>query len=129
MPEVGQNIEHWRGNSLTIEIKISDQSGNPINVTSAEGKWCMARNAQAKAAGDVFVQKNSDTAGGGIVIEPITSDPYDYMIVTLHPIDTENLIPGNYYHEAEIVDGAGNIYTVCVGKFKLQPAVLPPYSP
>jgi len=32
------------------------------------------------------------------------------------------------WHEAEIVDEAGNIFTVAVGKFKLQPAVLPPRS-
>jgi hypothetical protein len=126
MPEVGQNVEHWRGNSLTIEIKVADQNGLPIDLSAVEAKWCFARSAQAKLAGDVFVQKTNDP-GGGIVIDPQT-DGFDWMFVTLKPVDTENVAPGNYYHEAEVIDGAGNIFTVAVGKFKLQHAVLPPYS-
>ena|SRR6516162_513691 len=125
MPEVGQNIEHWRGNSLTIEIKVADENGNPIDLSAVEAKWCFARSAQAKAIGDIFVEKTNDV-GGGITIDPQT-DGFNYLFVTLKPIDTENVTPGNYYHEAEVIDGAGNIFTVAVGKFKLQPAVLPPY--
>ena len=126
MPEVGQNVEHWRGNSLTIEIKISDENGLPIDLSQVDAKWCFARSAQAKLAGDIFVEK-TNSPGGGITIDPQT-DGFNWMFVSLKPIDTENVAPGNYYHEAEVIDGAGNIFTVAVGKFKLQPAVLPPYS-
>src|SRR6516162_2911559 len=126
MPEVGQNIEHWRGNSLTIEIKVADESGLPIDLSSVVAKWCFARSAQAKAAGDIFVEK-SNAPGGGITIN-LETDGFNWMFIVLHSTDTENVTPGNYYHEAEIIDGAGNIFTVAVGKFKLQPAVLPPYS-
>jgi hypothetical protein len=126
MPELSQNVEHWRGNSLTIEIRVADANGQPIDISPVTAKWCMARSAQAKLAGDVFVQKTT-APSGGIAIEPQT-DGFNWMFVTLKPIDTENVTPGNYYHEAEVIDGAGNIFTVAVGKFKLQPAVLPPRS-
>ena len=59
----------------------------------------------AKAAGDIFVEKTNDPSGG-ISIDPQT-DGFDYLFVSLLPIDTEDLVPGNYYHEAEIVDEAG----------------------
>jgi hypothetical protein len=126
MPEVGQNVEHWRGNSLTIEIRVADKNGLPIDVTPVTAKWCVARSAQAKANGDLFVEKTNAPAGG-ITIDPHT-DGFDYLTVTLRPADTEDLVPGNYYHEAEIVDESGNVFTVCLGKFRLQPAVLPPRS-
>jgi hypothetical protein len=126
MPETGQNITHWRGNSVTIEIRAADKSGNPIDVTDTQAKWCMARSAQAKLAGDIFVEKDNSPSGG-IVVAPQT-DGFEYLVVTLNPADTENVAPGNYYHEAEIIDGAGNVFTIAVGKFRLQPAVLPPRS-
>jgi hypothetical protein len=59
--------------------------------TKRDAKWCVARSAQAKAAGDIFVQK-TNAIDGGIVIE-------------LTPPDTQNIVPGSYYHEAEISNG------------------------
>jgi hypothetical protein len=127
MPAGGQNIECWRGNSLTIEIQVqADKNGQPIDLSDVHARWCFARSAQAKAAGDIFVEKTND-AGGGITIAPQT-DGYDWMFVTLNPADTGDVTPGSYYHEAEVIDGSGNIFTIAVGKFKLQPAVLPPRS-
>jgi hypothetical protein len=126
MPETGQNTEHWRGNSLILEIRAEDKNGQPIDVSDCDAKWCFARSAQAKVAGDIFVQKDNSPSGG-IMIEPQT-DGFDYLVVTLNPADTENIAPGNYYHEAEITDAGGHIFTIAVGKFKLQPAVLPPRS-
>jgi hypothetical protein len=72
------------------------------------------------------VEKDS-SANGGITIVAQT-DGSSSLLVALRPVDTENVAAGNYYHEAEIVDGSSNIFTVAVGKFRLQPAVLPPRS-
>jgi hypothetical protein len=36
MPETGQNITHWRGNSLTLAIRVLDQNGMPIDVSAAD---------------------------------------------------------------------------------------------
>jgi hypothetical protein len=50
----GQAVEHWRGNSLTIGIRMSGQDGLPIDLSGTTAKWCFARSAQAKAAGGVL---------------------------------------------------------------------------
>jgi len=127
MPQTGQDLVLWRGNSCVIEIQVqADKNGQPIDLADVHTRWCFARSAQAKAAGDIFVEKTNDV-GGGITIAAQT-DGYDWMFVTLQPIDTENIEAGNYYHEAEMIDGSGNIFTIAIGKFKLQPAVLPPRS-
>jgi hypothetical protein len=124
MPEINQNIEHWRGNSLLIEITILDENGQRIpGIDTSEAKWCVARNAQSKINGDLFVEKSTGTEGG---LTLNSDSDTDYMLINLLPEDTEDLDSGTFYHEAEILDAAGNIYTVCIGKFTLRPAVLPP---
>jgi hypothetical protein len=127
MPAGGQDLVLFRGNSCVIQIQVqADKNGEPISLADVHARWCFARSAQAKVAGDIFVEKTNDPSGG-ITIAPQT-DGFDWMFVSLNPADTGDVAPGTYYHEAEVIDGSGNIFTIAVGKFKLVAAVLPPRS-
>lgn len=58
----------------------------------------------------LLVSKES-ASGHGITILP---SPPNTFVVDLLTADTQSLL-GNYYHEARVVDGSGNITTVIQG--------------
>lgn len=57
------------------------------------------------------VQKTSEGSPGDI---DYPASPGDVFTVDFIPADTSTLL-GNYYHEARVVDGSGNISTVIYG--------------
>ena len=126
MPEIDQNVELWRGNSLIIKIPVVDENDAHVDLSTITAKWCIARDATSKAEGDVFLAKDNASVGGISIHFNVAADE---LWITLVQDDTKDLAPGIFYHEAEIVDAADNIYTVTVGKFTLKGAKLPPRSP
>ncbi len=123
MPAVNQDITHWRGDSRVITIgPIKDGNGEFVDLTGASARWWMGKNVNATGA-DIYVQKSD---GHGLVIDGDTAGGWS-LIITLAPGDTENLTVklGTFYHEAEVVDGDGDVSTVTTGKFILKPTLIP----
>lgn len=120
MPAISQDIVHYKGDSATITIPVLDGSGDAVDLTSATARWWMGKSVSATGT-DVYVKKS---IGSGIVIDAET-DRW-LLVITLSPADTENLTKtGTFYHEAEVVDAAGNVSTVTIGKFTLKPTMIP----
>lgn len=71
-----------------------------------EIKWALKRSVSS-STNDIYKQLST----GGITVDVANQQ----FTVALSPADTENLI-GDYYHEAEITDTAGNVSTVTIGR-------------
>lgn len=120
MPATGEDITHWCGDSRTITIPVLDVNGAAVALPGATARWWMGKNA--RATGDnVYVQKS--TSDGIAITGPATvggvANVYS-LSITLDPEDTEDLKPGSWYHEAEVVDASGNVSTVTIGTFILK---------
>lgn len=121
MPATGQDITHYAGDSLTIQLgPVLDADGSAADLTGATARWWMAKNVTATGT-DIYVEK---AVGSGLSLAANTGGEWS-IVVTLDPADTEGKKAGTYYHECEVVDGSGNVSTVTVGKFKLQPTLIP----
>ena len=120
MPATNQNVTHWKGDDGQIRITVRDADGNAVDLTDATARWWVGK-AVTSIGDDIVIQKG--TEDGGIVI---TEDDGLYTLtIELQPEDTEELTAGRYYHECEVVDAAGDISTVSVGKFVLKPTLIP----
>lgn len=123
MPATNQDIEHWKGDDAQIRITVLDQDDNPVDLTDATARWWMTSRLSPASTGAASIYIQKSTADGGIII---TENSGTFTLtIELQPEDTENLTPGKYYHETEVVDSAGEISTVTVGKFILRPTAIP----
>lgn len=123
MPALNQRIAHWKGDSAVITIPVKDKAGNWVSLSGASARWWMGKSVHA-AASQVLIQKSTESFGGLEITNPAGGSEWD-LVITLDPIDTENIESGTYYHEAEIVDSQGNISTVTTGPFELNPTLIP----
>lgn len=121
MPAENQDVTHWKGDTGQITIgPVTDSAGAFPDLTSATAKWYMAASASSTGS-NIFIQKS--TADGGIVITGDTNVGFT-LTIELLPADTESLAPGDFYHECEVTDAAGEISTVTVGAFTLKQTLI-----
>lgn len=109
----GQDFEMFSGEQKELAIAITDDAGAAVDLTGVTVRWSLARTARSaplieKVTGDGIVV--TDAAGGACT-------------VTLVPADTEAL-EGDYYHEAEVTDGAGRPTTVLHGRARIKPNLI-----
>lgn len=121
MPAAAQDITHYVGDSLTIQLgPVLDADGGLSDLSGATARWWMAKSVTATGA-DIYVKK---AGGDGLVLDGNTAGEWT-ITITLDPSDTEGKSAGKFYHECEVVDSSGNVSTVTVGKFTLMPTLIP----
>lgn len=81
-----------------------------VNLEGAAVTWSLYAQSLGVPSGDALVTKELDY---GVEAENEGDDTA--FTVELEQSDTESLLLGNYYHEAELVDGDGKNLTVVVG--------------
>ena len=102
------------GDTVQLNMAISDVNGDPVDIAGMLVQWAMGRSAQGP-------KLLANVTGAGIAI---TDSSNGLIAVTLVPADTIGLTPANYYHEFELTDGSGNISTVARGSLQLQPGLI-----
>ena len=103
-----QNFEIHAGDDLVIPVTVTDQAGQPVDLTGATAAWQAARGTPEKFSKTPALSK---ATGSGIVLTDPASGTFE---ITLAAADTEGL-RGVFYHEAEVTDAGGNRATVLAG--------------
>jgi hypothetical protein len=115
------NFPLTAGDDLLIQLQhIDEATGDPRSLAGAEIRW-----AFSKIENGVFVPVAVQTKSLGDGITVINELAGTWQI-ELHSIDTDGRDPGEYYHEAKIVDGAG-VNTVLAGRMTLRRRLVPPW--
>lgn len=109
MAEENQDISMYAGESLEIEILVTNDAGAAKDLTGATIAWKLARGPGSTA----MVSKST---GAGIAI---TNAASGIFTVSLSPADTESL-HGRYYHEARVTDSGGKESVITVGTVLIQ---------
>lgn len=109
------NFSLVAGDDKTLNVDVTDDAGDPVAITSATINWKVAKNVK----GPVVITKA--TGGSGIAI---TSGSGGLFTITLTDGDTEDLPPGDYYHECQITFSGGAIATVLRGTMTIEPALI-----
>lgn len=117
MTAENQNFSMKSGDSRTITVTVDDGAIPPVavDISGFDVWWEMSPLSSSGAfSGTPTLQKDSLLAGG----VAITDGPNGVFQVTLAPTDTDPL-SGDFYHEAQVKDGSGNISTVLTGKITI----------
>ncbi|RMG96176.1 MAG: hypothetical protein D6706_10635 [Chloroflexi bacterium] len=101
MTKTAQNFTMWSGDSKLIQVMVTDSAGNSVALAGATIEYVIKDSVN----GTTRVSKSTSN---GITISGNT------FTITLDPADTAGL-SGQYYHEAQITDVAGNVSTALVG--------------
>lgn len=113
MPKEDVNFPLYAGNHLELEVNISDENGDDLNITgAAQIEWLMQRSV-SDPSDRVF--KN---VGNGITMGAAINQ----FLVEILPDDTQGL-DGPFYHEAEI-ELSGKDTTVLVGSIDVRPVAI-----
>lgn len=108
MTQKNQNFSMFSGDTKDLIVAVTD-NGQAIDLAGSSIKWAMKRSVR-----DVQSIIQKETGGGGIVASSSS------FTVRLNSEDTENVVPGRYYHEAEITDVVGNVSTVMTGTITIE---------
>ena len=108
MAQINQNITMWAGDDITITTQVLDCTDTAVDLTSIESaQWVLKKYSEDVA---ILLTK---TVGAGIAITDATTGT---MVIVLEAADTQDIEPGDYYHELRI-DNNSAITTVSTGKF------------
>jgi len=123
MTETSQNVVLWSGDDLIMRFTVKDKSGNPVDLAGASAKWFLAKTPNSRLDANILIKKDSSDDQQIWFDHP---DTFWRINVRLTPADTENIAPNaNYYHECQAVLFSGEVTTPAIGKFKLNPTVIP----
>ena len=99
-------IKLTEGDTARLTVTVRDAAGAVVDLTGATAiAWQMARSAFAASP------TLSKSLGSGVTVTDAMNGVFQ---VALAPADSADLL-GDFHHEAEVTDGAGDIATVFCG--------------
>lgn len=101
----------FTGETKRLRVQVYDKAGDPFDLSSiVQIRWEMQRDRITNGGADL-----AKDLGDGITI----TDPVGGLFqIDIDPVDTVGLA-GHYTHEARIVDTAGHVATIFVGRAAL----------
>lgn len=111
------DVEIFAGDSLDIYCVVKDPTGILVDLSTGQAIYAIAKSVTDQ---EPLVSKQS-TVPGQIDLS-VTGD----LIVHILSTDTEGMVAGGYYHEAQVTLSDGRVGTVLVGKFKVKQNLIVP---
>lgn len=105
-----ENIDIFQGENVTQTLHARDRNNGVFNLTGCTITWNLGR-----PPNDPTRNFSSQVYTGTIVSAPLGT----YTVAIL-PADTDNLTPGNYAHQTQVVDASGNTTIVNQGRLRLR---------
>jgi hypothetical protein len=113
MTKKNQDLEMMQGTAKIITAPVTDSiTGQPLNMTGATIYYGVFT---SKGAGSAVIEKS---VGDGVVL--VSEDgTNDAVQITLDAADTNDLLPGRYYHECRVTL-SGKPEVVFEGRIRLK---------
>lgn len=109
-----------KGTSRLIKISVTDEDGNPFDMTGGNAVFWVGKCADSSGA-DIVIQK--ETGGGGITLNGSVGSVWTVEVV-IAPVDTDDLPPrASYYCECRVWDQFDQEYVIAAGAFELDPSL------
>ena len=114
-------IDHYRGDSKTLELTVTDGNGDAVNLTGAYIWFTVKKRAKDVDSKAVITKATANVDGGGDEQILITSGSLGLVEIYLVPADTEDLNPPDYKYQfdVQVKTAAGKVYTVARDTFQL----------
>jgi len=111
------NFSMHQGDTKRLSVAVKDPAGVAISLVAAQSiKWWVAR----KVTSTTRLLEKSDETDEGITV---TNAAGGLLTIEIDPDDTKT-VSGDYYHELEVIDSAGDIGTVLRGTMTIVRALV-----
>jgi hypothetical protein len=113
-----QDARLCQGDDTTLLISIANSSG--LDMTNCQAKYIASKSSIGPTAPII-----TKATGSGITVITGVGVPVGYAIqlkVVLSNDDTDDVVPGWYYHEAMLTLANGSTVTVMSGKLRVDPS-------
>jgi hypothetical protein len=109
------DFEMHQGDTKRLRVYVKDPDGVAISLVAAQSiKWWVAKKVTSTVR---LVEKGVGT--GITVVSAVNGE----LLIELEPDDTK-AVSGEYYHELEVIDSAGDIGTVLTGAITIARALV-----
>ena len=109
------DFEMHQGDTKRLAVSVKDPAGAAVSLIAAESiKWWVARRVTSTTR---LLEKS---VGSGITV---TNAAGGLLTISINPDDTKT-VSGDYYHELEVIDAAGDIGTVLRGTMTIVRALV-----
>lgn len=114
-------IEHYRGDSKTCDLTVTDSEGSAFNLTDAAIWFTVKRDPRDTDAKAIITKATANVDGGADSQILITDGAAGEAEIYLLPADTEGLEIPSYdlHYGVQVKTAAGKVYTVARGSFRL----------
>lgn len=114
-------IQHYRGDSRTWELIVTDTSGSAFDLTDAAVWFTVKRNPRDTDAKAIITKATKNVEGGADSQILITDEEGGEAEIYLVPADTESLEIASYdfHYDVQVKTKTGKVYTVMQGAFRL----------
>ena len=123
---INQNVTMKRATSRQLIIPVTDENGQPFDLTNGNAAWWLGTSPAARTPPDVILKKDTQSIGGMQIVPPTPPGTLWSLSVFIQAADTRNAMPrSSYYHEASVVDRGFNVYVVAFGTFEILQSMTP----
>ncbi|MBS0219142.1 MAG: hypothetical protein JSR91_00220 [Proteobacteria bacterium] len=109
-----QDIEVFAGENRTLALAARDASNLPVDLTGSTVAWYVGRGPRWPCNVHPLITKTAT----------LTTPASGLFSVAVDPSDTQ-YAQGDFAHEAHMTDADGNVTMVCMGRFRVRPAMVP----
>ncbi len=103
------NLKYNRGTTYTIDFNYQ-RNGVAETLIGATVRFTVK---------DVEYDDNTTDATALILKNVTTGDSSGHAVITIDPVDTDDITPGKYYYDIKVEEASGAIYKVDEGRFTI----------
>lgn len=113
------NFTMFQGDTKRLELTVRDAAGVAVDLSAATSiRWQLARSAKT------LLRDVKKAVGSGVTL--IDGGVNGRCDIAIASADTENLTPGDYAHETEVIMSDGTVATVDSGVVTIRRALIKP---
>jgi len=108
-------IQMYLRDDRTLSLTINDSDDDPVDLTDAKLYFTVKTKMSDPDTSAIFQKKNA-AAGGGDTEIKVTDATGGAAEIYVVPADTEDVNPGNYMWDVQVILANGKTYTVLRGR-------------
>lgn len=112
-------VRMFKGDNRTLEVTLSWPNGDPVDLTDAEIRFTVKEKTSISQA-NASIKKANQKAGGSDEQIKVITPTGGRLDIYLVPTDTENMNPGTYYWDIELILADGKKVTAIRSRITLK---------
>lgn len=112
MSDEGNKITMYLRDDRTLLVEVNYENGDPVDLTDAKVWFTVKQKTSDPDSNAVISKRNAAAGGSDAEVKIVTPQVNGQIQVYLIPDDTDNVFPGVYSYDIQVILYNGKTYTV-----------------